>query len=351
MNNKNIGTSIILATALFISACVPSRLYEESKSKVTNCETELQKQKTDAREAIDKFDDIKLQLDGAQKRIIALQRDTTIQGKSMGLITKNYDKLNETYNLLLDKNKELEAMDKADNKRLVGDLQLTQEQLQKREDRLRKLEEEVDSKKLNLEKLKEDLDKSKKDLESTTADLKQREAKVYELQNILSRKDSAVASLKKKVSDALVGFENNGLTVQQKNGKVYVSLEERLLFASGSTTVDSKGVEALKKLAKVLEQNAETNILIEGHTDNVPYNSAGGTIKDNWDLSVLRATSIVKIIANNSSIDATRLTAAGRGEFFPVDNSNNAEARKKNRRTEIILTPKLDELFKVLNSN
>jgi chemotaxis protein MotB len=130
-----------------------------------------------------------------------------------------------------------------------------------------------------------------------------------------------------------------------------VSLEERLLFASGSTNVDAKGIDALKKLAKVLEQNTDINVLIEGHTDNVPFNSAGGGIKDNWDLSVLRATSIVKIIATSAKVDPTRLTAAGRGEFSPIDPANNAEARKKNRRTEIILTPKLDELLKVLNSN
>jgi len=289
-------------------------------------------------------DDIKTELEGAQKRLETLRRDTMIQGKSLALITKNYDKLNETYNLLLDKNKELVAMDKADNNRLVRDLQLTQEQLQRKEDRLRKLEDDLDLKKKNLDVMKEEL-------ETTTKNLLQREEKVKELQAVLNSKDSIVFSLKKKVTDALVGFENNGLTIQQKNGKVYVSLEERLLFASGSTTVDSKGIEALKKLAKVLEQNTDINVLIEGHTDNVPYNSAGGAIKDNWDLSVLRATSIVKTLITSAKIDPSRLTAAGRGEFSPVDTGNNAEARKKNRRTEIILTPKLDELFKVLNSN
>jgi chemotaxis protein MotB len=336
--------SLIIAITIFIASCVPARLLEEQKVKATNCDTELQKQKTDAREAIDKYDDIKTELDGATKRLDALRRDTTIQGKSLAMITRNYDKLNETYNLLLDKNKELEAMDRADNKRLVGDLQTTHEQMQRKEDRLRKLEEDLEVKKANLDKLKEEL-------ETTTKDLKLREGKVAELQSILNSKDSVVSSLKKKVSDALTGFENNGLTIQKKNGKVYVSLEERLLFASGSTNVDAKGIDALKKLAKVLEQNTDINVLIEGHTDNVPFNSAGGGIKDNWDLSVLRATSIVKIIATSAKVDPTRLTAAGRGEFSPIDPANNAEARKKNRRTEIILTPKLDELLKVLNSN
>ena len=154
-------------------------------------------------------------------------------------------------------------------------------------------------------------------------------------------------ALRDIVSKALYGFEGQGLTVNIKNGKVYVSLEEQLLFKSGSTEVDSRGVDALKRLARVLEQNPEINIMIEGHTDDVPIRR-GGTIKDNWDLSVLRATSIVRILLDGARIDPTRLTTSGRGEYLPVDPASSPEARRKNRRTEIILSPKLDELFKIL---
>ena len=157
-------------------------------------------------------------------------------------------------------------------------------------------------------------------------------------------------ALKDKVSKALLGFENNGLTITEKNGKVYVSLDESLLFASGSVNVDPKGVDALKKLAEVLGNNKDVNVLIEGHTDDVPL-SGKGKIKDNWDLSVLRATSIVKILLTDSGIDAKRLTPAGRGEFLPLDIADTPEARTKNRRTEIILTPRLDELFEILENN
>ena len=179
-------------------------------------------------------------------------------------------------------------------------------------------------------------------------ELNNKEKRVAELESVLARKDSTVSALKEKVSSALLGFQDNGLTVSTKNGKVYVSLEERLLFESGSTVVDSKGVDALKKLAKVLEREIDINVLIEGHTDNVPIK--GATIKDNWDLSVLRATSIVRIITSNSKVDPRSLTAAGRGEYFPIDNANTPEARKKNRRTEIILAPNLDELYKILGN-
>jgi len=170
------------------------------------------------------------------------------------------------------------------------------------------------------------------------------------LEAILNKKDSTVNALKSKVQNALLGFENNGLTIEQKNGKVYVSLDESLLFASGSYNVDSEGKKVLQKLGGVLEKNKDVNVLVEGHTDNVPYKGSG-VIKDNWDLSVLRATSVVKIILSKSKIDESRLTAAGRGEHFPIASNDSAEGRKKNRRTEIILTPKLDELFEILETN
>jgi chemotaxis protein MotB len=213
---------------------------------------------------------------------------------------------------------------------------MTQEQLLKKQDELKALEA-----KLLLQKL---------DLEALSAELKKREARVNELEEILKKKDQAANDLKKKLSDALLGFENKGLTITQKNGKVYVSMDESLLFASGKTNVEARGVEALKNVAKVLENNVDINVLVEGHTDDVPMKGAG-EIKDNWDLSVIRATSVTKIMLSSAKIDSQRITAAGRGEFFPLDNAKTPEARKKNRRTEIILTPKLDELLKVLGNN
>jgi chemotaxis protein MotB len=173
--------------------------------------------------------------------------------------------------------------------------------------------------------------------------------RVNELENILAEKERVVNDLRDKVATALFGFENNGLTIEIKNGKVYVSLDESLLFASGSWSVNAKGRDALIKLAKVLETNEDVNVLIEGHTDNVPFRGSG-QVKDNWDLSVMRATAIVKIIVENSRVDPSRLLAAGRSEYHPVDNTNTAQGRAKNRRTEIILTPKLDELFQLLEN-
>lgn len=339
---KNIILSLVLSVALI--SCVPSRLLEESKQKNKECDEALAKLKTESREMSETFSELKEDNEKMKKQIKELERDTLNQGKYMTKLTKNYDKLNDTYNLLLEKNSELEQLNKNENKKLAGDLQLTQDQLQRKEDKLRKLEEDLSKRENALKLLQEDFDK-------TNEQLSLREQKVSELQSILSKKDSAVAALKTKVSDALLGFVNKGLTIHQKNGKVYVSLEESLLFGSGSTVVDAKGLEPLKKLAKVLEQNSDINVLIEGHTDDVPFNSAGGSIKDNWELSVLRATSIVKILLSNSKIDPVRIEAAGKGEYLPIDTAKNAEARRKNRRTEIILTPNLNELLKVLEQN
>lgn len=334
MKKANYISALFISVILF--SCVPQRKLEEEAAKRKSCETELAELKTKSQDCEAKLAEANKSIADNTKVINGLQKDTAIIGTSYRSLTAKYDKLNQINEQLLDKYNRLLEGNLADTRKLSGELQMTQEQLLKKEDELKKLAAELEAKRKSLEEL--------------TAELKKREARVAELEAILKSKDDATNELKKKLSDALLGFEGKGLTITQKNGKVYVSMDESLLFASGSTTVEAKGVDALKKVAKVLEQNADINILIEGHTDDVPM-VGKGDIKDNWDLSVMRATSIVKIITKNSSVDPKRLTAAGRGEYFPIDPAKTAEARKKNRRTEIILTPKLDELFKVLETN
>ena len=164
-----------------------------------------------------------------------------------------------------------------------------------------------------------------------------------ELQAEIAAKDAAMRSLKDRVSAALTGFEGKGLTVEQRDGRIYVSMENKLLFPSGSAVVDSKGREAISKLAKAIETEKGLNITVEGHTDTDKI-TPGGTYKDNWDLSVMRATSVVRILQESSAIDPVRVTAAGRGEYIPVSQTDKA----KNRRIEIILSPDLQELFKLV---
>lgn len=178
--------------------------------------------------------------------------------------------------------------------------------------------------------------------------LSERERTLDEMKKIIDRQDEINKRLNSTLRNALLGFNPDELSVEVKNGKVYVSMSDKLLFKSGSAAVEDKGKEALKLLAGVLDKNPDIDILVEGHTDNVPIKTA--VYKDNWDLSVARATSIVRILTTDHKIAPTRVTASGRGEFFPKATNDTPEGRAKNRRTEIILSPKLDELLRLLNT-
>jgi chemotaxis protein MotB len=183
-----------------------------------------------------------------------------------------------------------------------------------------------------------------------SADLRSKEQRIAEMQRILDQKDAAVKALRQKVGDALLGFNAQDLQVTVKNGKVYVSLSEQLLFKSGSTKVDPKGQEALKKLATALKGNQDVNVLVEGHTDNVPITKGTAGMRDNWDLSVLRATEITRLLTDNG-LPTSQVTPSGRAQYVPVAQNDTPANKALNRRTEIILTPKLDELFQILEAN
>jgi Flagellar motor protein len=198
--------------------------------------------------------------------------------------------------------------------------------------------------------IQENLDRTRKLNDSLSTSLADREKKVRELEQILSNKDKAVKDLKDRISNALLNFKENDLTIKVKNGKVYVSLAEQLLFGSGSIEVDSKGVTALQQLAKAIKDQKDIQVMIEGHTDNVPISKKSTYMQDNWDLSVMRATSITKILTK-AGVSANQITAAGKGEFSPLAANDSPQTRQKNRRTEIIITPNLDELFKILGTN
>ena len=179
--------------------------------------------------------------------------------------------------------------------------------------------------------------------------LAEREKTLNELRQVIARQDSITNRLNNVLRDALLGFKSDELSVEIKNGKVYVSMSDKLLFKSGSAAVEAKGKEAIQLLAGVLDKNPDIDILIEGHTDNVPIKTA--VYRDNWDLSVARATSIVRILTDEYKILPTRLTASGKGEFWPRASNETPEGRASNRRTEIILSPKLDEIMQLLKTN
>jgi chemotaxis protein MotB len=227
-------------------------------------------------------------------------------------------------NELLDKYNMLLAGDRSENRKLLTDLEAVRLDLMNKEDSVNAMAKQVSEKQ---------------------AALADREAKLAELQKEIAAKDSAMASLKGRVSRALSGFEGKGLTVEQRNGRIYVSMDNKLLFPSGSAVVDSKGRDAISQLAKAIENEKDLSILVEGHTDTDKI-SPGSAYKDNWDLSVARATSVVRIIQESSKVDPVRVTAAGRGEYVPVDPNDKA----KNRRIEVVLIPDLKELYNMVKN-
>jgi len=188
---------------------------------------------------------------------------------------------------------------------------------------------------------------SSSEIKKLMDDLKRREARLKEVEDILHKRDAATNALKDKLQKALLGFQQSGLTVEIRNGKVYVSLTDKLLFDTGSIIIDERGKQALAELAKVLKTQPDINISVEGHTDNQRVVNLG-QIKDNWDLSVLRATSVVRYLTDVQQIEDSRVTATGKGQYQPVAEGNTAEARSKNRRIEIVLSPKLDELYELI---
>lgn len=228
----------------------------------------------------------------------------------------------------------------AGNLAIIADLN---EEIQICKEKVRSLEKQVEqATKSSSEEIKGLLTQ----LEKAEEDLFERESKLRELQSLIKQRDSSMNALRERVEQSLLGFKDSGLEIEVKNGKVYVKMSNQLLFKSGSTVIDQRGRDALSQLATVLSQQTDISVMIEGHTDNKPINNA--RIADNWDLSVLRSTEVARILTIENGIDPKRIIASGRSEFMPTDEADTQEARAKNRRTEIILSPKLDELFNLV---
>ena len=331
-----IPISLFILFTILLSSCVSTKKYQEILSKNNKCEEDIGFLKGENQKLTSKTNEQEAIIQRYEQEIKQLAFDTTSLGKHKRTLASNYNQLSSTYETLLRQFKNLLAGNKSETEKILTELEVAQTNIQKKEDELK-------MKQQSLEEISLQLNEAKLEMEAT-------KTKLINLQQVLEEKDAIVKELKNKVSNALLGFENQGLTVYEKNSKVYISLEESLVFASGSIKVQAKGSEALIKLAKILENNPDINIMIEGHTDDVPYISSG-QIQDNWDLSVQRATAIVRILIKNSNIDPKRFTTSGRSKYVPLDSADTKEARSKNRRTEIILTPKLDELFRIIESN
>lgn len=325
---------ILLAVfaALFLGSCVTARQYEELETRKNDIETENTQLKRSNESLTAENTELGASVSDLQKRAEALSGDTTVLGTSLRLLRGQYDKINALNEILLGKNTQMLNEMNAENRQLLADLQSTRSELLAKEDVLRVLEAQLDEKKANLD--------------AVSAELRTREQRVNELEDLLAKQTASANALRDKIQQALLGFKDKGLTVETRNGKVYVSLEAKLLFPSASTVINAEGKQALVDLAKAIEDQADMEIIVEGHTDTDALRSTS-TPRDNWELSVLRATAVVKIMTENSSIKPAILAASGRSEFHPVDAADKA----RNRRIEVIISPNLNDLFQIIESN
>ncbi|HNY52245.1 MAG TPA: OmpA family protein [Bacteroidales bacterium] len=334
--NKPLSLIVILLSISILS-CVPASKYRE----LQNASRQNMMDRDDY-----KTENLTLSMQNRETatRIATLEAEMTRTKQDIALAEIERNKAREELNTISDRyyalqnaQEDLVRGNLTETKKLLAELQAAQDNLRQKEDIMRQLEHSMDLRKISLDELNLELEK--------------KNARMAELEKVLDTQKKIVEDLKTKVSEALMGFENKGLTVTNRDGKVYLSLDEKLLFKSASWDIDANGRNALKKLAAVLERNPGIQITIEGHTDNVPYRPGSGNLSDNWDLSVKRATTVVRTLLEGSKINPSRLTASGRGEFVPVETGDTPEARQKNRRTEIILTPDLTELYNLINQH
>jgi chemotaxis protein MotB len=326
---RKLLVSILVGSSLI--ACVPARKFQETKAKQEKCAEDLKAEKARSQDLEAENNELKSNLGIQEKSAKQLAQDTTVVGDALRRMRNQYDKINSLNDELLKKHALLQKGSMEANSKLMSELDQTRIDLQTKEDVLNKLEDELAEKQANMDQL--------------SVALKSREVKVIELESLIAKKDSTLNVLKQTVASALLSFKDKGLTVVQKNGKVYISLEAKLLFGSGSTNINKEGKAALLQLAEALKGQTELEIMVEGHTDTDKFKSQHAPV-DNWDLSVLRATSVVRLLTEKGGLEPIQVSAAGRGEYLPVDEEDKA----KNRRIEVILTPRLGELFEIINS-
>lgn len=329
MRKTSKTTLFFLAVAALFSSCVTKQKYNEMQLKWQRTQEELSFMTSENQNCQNDKKTLTEQLGALTAEAEQLRNDTLRLFRKARRAENEYEKAKKDYDDLLQNFADISSNNQNTINGLLGNLDQYKDEMAVKE---KMLGIQQDS------------------LAKARTELALKEQRINEMQNILNQKDAEVKALKEKVSNALKGFEGSGLNVHEKDGKVYVSMDDKLLFASGSWTINNEGLNAIKNLAQVLESETEISVLIEGHTDNVPYRGSG-QIKDNWDLSVMRATSVVKALLQNGNIDPKRLSASGRSEYLPLDEENTADARAKNRRTEIILTPNLDQLFQLIQGN
>lgn len=319
MLKRFIFLSVITLTT---TSCVSSKLYKELEGKYNTLKSDYDELSGNNDLEILQKKELEQQLNTLQASFDEVQSERNQLAQEVDALRKKYDNLDAAYTALEQNSSKSIEENAQKNRELLAQLEAKEQALAVENDRLMRLE----------------------------ADMQERAQRIAELEALISAKDQAMTDLKNAISNALTAFEGKGLTIEQRDGKVYVSMENKLLFRSGSWAVGAEGKKAIRQLGNVLGENPDIAVLIEGHTDNVPF-SSGGQVANNWDLSTKRATAIIAILSENKNIKLENLTAAGRSEYAPIATNETSEGKAKNRRIEVVLTPKLDEISKLLNNN
>lgn len=318
--------SILLTFALGFSGCVGLKTYEaleSERNELLQSQTEHQLAASDAEIERRELKGRVSVLESAQRE---LQADTSQMGRTLANQARRIKELQELNEVLNAQSSGRLAQMIQENEALLRNLSMNREELQAQEDSLIRLAA---------------------DLDARSRELALRSARVEELEALLAARDAAANALRNRIAEALLGFKDRGLTVEQRDGKVYVSLEAKLLFPSGSTSINPDGRQALLDLARVIATQSELEVIVEGHTDTDQIRSSGNIPRNNWELSVLRSTAVVDLLTGDGGVDPTMLVASGRSEYHPID----ANDKAKNRRIEIVLAPDLDELFNLIRND
>ena len=303
---------LLTLTAVSLVSCVSSKMFNEIEGNYAQLKVDHSFLEKENSELLIRYDSLRYHYGDLMTQFEQIEVELDRSKKSYEILEDSYKALEQNSNDALQESIE-------QNRSLLDEIQLKESELSA----------------------------ERSDLDSLQTELASRIERVEELERVIANKEALLSKLKSSLSKALLSFDGKGLTVEQRNGKVYVSMENKLLFKSGSWAVGSEGKQAIKQLAKVLEQNKDISVLIEGHTDDDPY-IGDSKLSGNWDLSVKRATAIVSLLLQNKGVMPENITAAGKGEYSPLVPNSSADNRSKNRRIEVILAPKLDEIGKLL---
>ncbi|MDB9882823.1 OmpA family protein [Bacteroidia bacterium] len=324
--------TFVIFSICTLAACVPTRKFEALQVNYDNLKSDFDEMKSLKDYGDKTFDELKEKYATLEDRYTKLNKERLQDEEELKRTGKSYDILSQNY-------KNLISSTENTKKNLGSELEKLDKELDTKKRELFAKESSLIAKEQEAAKLKTELD-------ALSISLKEREKKVNELQAKLDSQEKALTDLKNKLTESLIGYKNSGISVVQKDGKIYVSLDNSLLFQSGKTDMDWKGKTALLKVAENLKGLEDFDIMVEGHTDNVPMKT--DAIKDNWDLSVLRATSVVRYLTTEGKMNPNMIIPSGRSKYVPINTLETKEARAVNRRIEVILTPKLDQLMEIL---